>query len=551
MSSNIPPIPPKPSQPSPGPDDSQGPSIWERVKEIVSSVFEDSKKESLPTPALAVKVDPALQALDPNDPLWPAIRLVQKDGLQLATLSEELRNNPIVVKEAVKNNGLALKFASTSLQRDPPIALEAINNNHQAMKDVPRDISSLYRAKDQLLVFIQALGYKNDLEGLCYGFAMMAVQAILCDDFDTFAFRLDKIAILINKYKQMVSEADFQELVKKDASALKKDSDLVAFLDGVALYQEANKYPDLFENSKPRTQMKWAEITEPLLRPSQLELRGGSNSVERFVRIYTVDELALHLKKLKNLFQKDLSCAITLAGGDHILTIAYDLKESSWVIINDAVIIKWPNEVEDLLAEHIHDRLTPDKDSDEDLDAKTNLCAITTTLFTTKDQSPSLRNILERDCPDLLDIPKLSEEKCAFARDSFFFANIIRNEDFPMLKAALEQGIIFSASDRLGEKITSQYWDTIAKTYLKDRNPAFASLIIDTMGIAFVDKKDRREDTFLLAAVQNNDIPIVKLLLAAGANLNQTNSDGKTPLDIALDNNFLELAKLLAARPKL
>ncbi len=67
----------------------------------------------------------------------------------------------------------------------------------------------------------------------------------------------------------------------------------------------------------------------------------------------------------------------------------------------------------------------------------------------------------------------------------------------------------------------------------------------------FLHMKDKDGNTCLLEAVRTNNIPIVKRLIAAGVNLNQHDPSGKTPLKIALDNNLLELAKLLAPRPKL
>ena len=535
MSSNIPPLPPKPPHPPSGPDDAQGSSIPKRVNDATAPIFNDSNKKR--PPAVAIRVDPALQALRPNDPLWPAIRLVQKDGLKLATLSEELRSNPIVVKEAVKNNGLALKFAGALLSENADIVLAAIHNNPEAI--VYASIKLLKKNDMDLISFIQALGYTSNRIGICCGLGLMAIQALLCDDFATYESRLNKITVLIQKYKQMSDKGNFLELVKKDALSIQKDSDLVAFFDGIEICQKARDYPHLFEDPLCEAiHTNFLNSVIPLIGPVQLKEKGGVDMLEHFVRIYDTKELALHLKQLEPLGQAGIPCAIGLNGRDHALVIAYDMQDSSWVLIEHGRIYRLLNE--DALAQRIHHSLIPGFNPRR----KADLCAITTSICTTKDQSASLQKVLDRDCSGLLNIPALSDEKKQFAGDLLFLLEVIHNDDLAMFKAALEQGAVFDTT------LPPNFWNMLMAV-LQNANPAFPTFIIEKLGRSLIDKQDGAGNTFLLAATEANNIPLVQLLLKAGANLNQKNSDGETPLEIALDNNFLELGKLLGPRSKL
>ena len=55
-----------------------------------------------------------------------AIRMVDEDGLNLGTLSKELRNTKEVVMRAVIQNGIALKFASQELRNDCEVVRKAV-----------------------------------------------------------------------------------------------------------------------------------------------------------------------------------------------------------------------------------------------------------------------------------------------------------------------------------------------------------------------------------------------------------------------------------------
>lgn len=64
----------------------------------------------------------------------------QKRMPALATLSAENRNNPDIVKEAIKLDGLALEYASESLRNNPEIVLLAIEKNMDAFNFASKEL---------------------------------------------------------------------------------------------------------------------------------------------------------------------------------------------------------------------------------------------------------------------------------------------------------------------------------------------------------------------------------------------------------------------------
>jgi ankyrin repeat protein len=76
------------------------------------------------------------------------------------------------------------------------------------------------------------------------------------------------------------------------------------------------------------------------------------------------------------------------------------------------------------------------------------------------------------------------------------------------------------------------------------RDKAFLELVIgECKGV--LDKKDANNKTALLVAVEKNNKDMTELLIAHGANVNVQNDDGDTALHLAVDNNYLDLVRLL------
>lgn len=74
-----------------------------------------------------------------KDPAF-ALHIVSKNGLYLADICEELKNNKEIVLEAVKNNGKSIQFASESLKNDKEIFYTAVKNDSNAIRYVSREL---------------------------------------------------------------------------------------------------------------------------------------------------------------------------------------------------------------------------------------------------------------------------------------------------------------------------------------------------------------------------------------------------------------------------
>jgi hypothetical protein len=414
-----------------------------------------------------------------------------------------------------------------------------VGNNLQAAQYVSPEICSingpqkLSVSRSELINFIQSLGYKSDKEGICFGLGMMAIQAILCDDLQTYAYRLNRIAILINLSKQPESDRNLMlSLDEKNELilAVENDVDLHAFLNGVDLHHNSADYPHLLSDSydalghKP-LEKHLARIA-PIIAPCQLQEEGGIAIAKDFTRIYdNTDTFELFLNQLENLFQEDEPSAIGLFTYNHMLAISYNGKsingKSTWIIIDHGWVCIYYKET---LAKYIYAVTAPNYN-------QTPCRPIRIVIFSNASDIQPLRAILNYRYPNLLDIPPLSEAQLKLVNDPLYQLLMLDNEvDLGMFQSALQQGMVLAVQN----KDFSVFW----KCFIRDshiRAIDFVRIIIETVGIACLEQTDLSGQTCLLAAVEANKIPFVKLLLKAGAKHDHQDQNGKTPLEIALE----------------
>ena len=69
-----------------------------------------------------------------------ALIAVGKDGMRLATVSNDLCNNGDVVLAAVLENGMALQFASDALRADEEVVFMAVQQNVQALQFASKEL---------------------------------------------------------------------------------------------------------------------------------------------------------------------------------------------------------------------------------------------------------------------------------------------------------------------------------------------------------------------------------------------------------------------------
>lgn len=106
----------------------------------------------------------------------------------------------------------------------------------------------------ELLEYMQALGYLINKEGMCFGVAAMGLQAMRQGEKGLLRFRERLIAM------QQIGLKGFQDKLAQCDPALRND--IFAFFDGIALFHQAKKYPELFGGVDLHSVSKRSDVKE-------------------------------------------------------------------------------------------------------------------------------------------------------------------------------------------------------------------------------------------------------------------------------------------------
>lgn len=172
--------------------------------------------------------------------------------------------------------------------------------------------------QEWLIERMRMAGYA--LDDVCYGFAHMAVQAMLLDDLDTFFQRLEVIAA------KPVEEFSQQEL----------PLDIHAFFDGLALYHTPLKYSRILTRNQ---RIQNADASAPFTQSLQLEKQGGMYPAGFFSGIYSVKDLTRYFAGLQKTVERmdqtrRQTAALVLMSVSHAIAIGYSPKKRGWFFID-------------------------------------------------------------------------------------------------------------------------------------------------------------------------------------------------------------------------
>ena len=153
---------------------------------------------------------------------------------------------------------------------------------------------------------MEALGYKVGIDGQCFGLSHMALQAFLADDMKSFTNRLQTIFdIPIDDYKD-----DFSLLRQKQQQFIREGKtaesnaindnivNILAFFDGIVLFQDPNSYRDLFSDENKTTRhnaLKSSSLVLPLILNTKEKT---PVRIQRFAGAYNKEELELDFSQL-------------------------------------------------------------------------------------------------------------------------------------------------------------------------------------------------------------------------------------------------------------
>lgn len=113
-----------------------------------------------------------------------------------------------------------------------------------------QDVQLLENCHGYICSAMKALGYQIEAGGVCNGIALMIIQAYLINDLTAFNKRLINIHDKWKRVKaikksvgktNLANNRDYQKLIVELQSV-----DILAFFDGITLYQDPDDYPDIF-----------------------------------------------------------------------------------------------------------------------------------------------------------------------------------------------------------------------------------------------------------------------------------------------------------------
>lgn len=190
---------------------------------------------------------------------------------------------------------------------------------------------------DDIINLVNSLGYDTDDGGMCNGITMMAVQAFTVGRVKEFNARLKflkrhNISRRLKRYQRKVTKASQSGKLPQLVSRNQKLIDVVAFCDGVNLYQDPDNNDSLF--GRCVTQSNRDSIAN-LVDSSELKALGGLEKINSWLGVYDDNELKQYVSEL-NRIAKKVRCSFTLImySSDHTMAMCYDAPSEKWFVIN-------------------------------------------------------------------------------------------------------------------------------------------------------------------------------------------------------------------------
>ncbi|USQ13320.1 ankyrin repeat domain-containing protein [Legionella lytica] len=181
------------------------------------------------------------------------------------------------------------------------------------------------------------LDYQLSENGLCHGFTLMLIQAILAEDEQNFFKRLDFIASYnpdfhklkedLEKAKEKIQSTQDQPVDEESEKLL----EILAFFDGLELYLVPAYHPEFFEQAASQEDI---DTIYSLIRPERLK---DTELTHLLNKPYACDKQNLknYLNDLADIFNNmNTSPPILLRNIDHSICLKYNQKNSSWLYVD-------------------------------------------------------------------------------------------------------------------------------------------------------------------------------------------------------------------------
>ncbi len=438
---------------------------------------------------------------------------------------------------------------------------------------------------EDLMQLGEALGYPS-VRGLCNGIAHKGIEAFLTVGMNVFENRLKKINLALQKLeedglflKNLSKNRSDENLIclRKAIEATSPDLfvDLLAFFDGVYLYQAPKKCLEFFEDSKRpvlnQSHLDFVTEISSLTSSVGLEFKGGLKEISKFTGIYNESELVDYFDSLQRVLEagslQDL-IAIKVSSVSHATSIGYDPLEKIWVFIDVNKGIPRKILTSNSLAKEVLLAFTSGKET-----------VLSSIVYCAKSSEPRSKE-KEKTWEQTVEFKRIHEVTIKKARtlstnfkmkDISWFHVAVKEGDLERVKLLIDIGVdpnsIFSNEKTALMQAASNGHVEIVKLLLDAKADVnFPVKGITTLMTAAFEGHAEIVKLLLDAkvnvnfesggfaairyAVVNNFPKIVKLLLDAGADPNAVDLEGRTALDAAILRGHTEIIELLMALKK-
>lgn len=446
-----------------------------------------------------------------------------------------------------------------------------------------------------IILSMKKLGYLSNESGICHGYALMGMQALLLREMKNFdehlqfleSIDIDELSPKIEAAKQK-SAFFVQQAVKsgirvrdinlKDIEAqLTKDEskllDILPLFDGIELYFHAVKYKHLFEKNTKITSQD-PLIPAPLVMPTILKEKGGIAQALHFTGMYNEEELTSYFQSLKDAFSKadpkfDQPISLLLSSSNHTINVGFDGE--NWILIDANKIPTQYLGSDQQIAQSVLDSLSKNE----------NAC-FSTKVFVTGDNKEAVLPILDAWKMDerYKQIHALSSEKtqrsdsydanwlevAAAEADmevirEFRSQNLVDSNQFVQRRThmpLLTRAVIHNHLDLVKEFLDLGVDPNIPLQDDSDPTPlAFASQLghIEVMNALIADPRvdpnqhDREGKTILIRAIESKDSAVVNALIEnKKVDPNKPDPSGHTPLYYAAKMGNADFIRLLLSK---
>lgn len=420
-----------------------------------------------------------------------------------------------------------------------------------------------------IISLMKPLNYKTSEKGMCWGIALLAIQAWISNDFQSFKRRIYLIQELGKQPKEVflkeLEEAEilstlhtealkktlesehgipstledylkFNQLLDKELLEIltQRQSDLLSikkFFDGVSIHSVGKDIEGLGLENLTQNADRTLPFTLPLSLLNRVVLTDAKTKKQyiseesnvakikfgkddSFSGMYNRTDLIKYLnvfsQELKQLSFDTKPIALSLNSGNHSIALGYDFKTSSWTLID-------PNYMP---CSAINDSADFATQLQTGFFEPADTIPFTSSIYTTKDQTEKIQQCIDKcmQHENMKEINKITKEKCN-KKDLYGFS---------LLYLAVCAGQTETVKEIL--------------TCLKNENKSYFSFFsTDTVNSLYGDN----HGSLLYHAVQTGNIDIVKALLDYGVDPTICDCNGVSPLLLACTLNQVAMAKML------